>query len=112
MSEIVVNHPKTTCSAFGYFVLSFCLLVPTIGTIALFVVLDYLSNERLALGGAICIYLSSVILGLFSVKSFRKYSGRADLWALIVGIALSGICGLATAGALIFSNVAAALNIH
>jgi hypothetical protein len=112
MSEIVVNQPKATCGAFGYFVLSFCLLVPTIGTLAFFVLLDHLSNERLAFDGAACVYLSSVILGLFGIKRFRKCYGRAGFSALIVGIALSGISGLVAAGVLILSYVATGLNIH
>jgi undecaprenyl pyrophosphate phosphatase UppP len=112
MSEFVANQPKTTCSAFGYFVLSFCLLVPTIGTIALFALLDHLNNERLAFGGAACVYLSSVILGLFCIKRFRKYHERTDFWALIVGITLSGISCLVATGALILSYVAAGLNIR
>ena len=111
MTEIAVNQPKTR-NAFDYFVLFFCLLVPTIGTLGLLVLLDRLSNERLVLCGTVCVYFSSVILGLFSAKRFRKNHGGADFWALIVGTVLSGISGLVAAGVLILSYVAAGLNIH
>ena len=112
MSEIVANQPKTTSSAFGYFVLSFCLLVPTVGPLVFFILLDRLGHERLAFGVAACICLSSVILGLSSTKRFRKHFGRAEFWALIVGIVLSGVSGLAAAGTMILSYVAAGLHIH
>ena len=111
MSDIVANQPKTS-SAFGYFVLSFCLLVPTIGTLVFFILLDHLSNERLAFGGAACVYLSSVILGLFNTKRFREHYGPAEFWALVVGIALSGVSSLVAAGTLLLSYVAAGLHIH
>jgi MFS family permease len=111
MSEIVVNQPRTS-SAFGYFVLSFCLLVPTIGTFVFFILLDHLGHERLALGLAACICMSSVILGLSSTKRFKTHYGHAEFWALIVGIVLSGVSGLAAAGTMILSYVAAGLHIH
>jgi len=107
-----VNRSEASQGAFGYFVLSFCLLVPTIGTLALFLLLDHLRNDRLALGGAACVYLSSVILGLFSVERFRKHHRRADFSALMVGIVLSGVSGLVAAGALILSYAAARLHIQ
>src|SRR5262249_10561126 len=112
MSEIVASQTKTTSSVFGYFVLSFCLLVPTVGTLVFFVLLDHASHERLAMGSAACVYLSSVALGLFSSKRLREYLGRAEFRALIVGIVLSGVSGIVAAGALILSYVAAGLHIH
>ena len=111
MSAIATHQPKTTCSALDYFVLSFCLLVPTIGTLVFFMLLDHLGHERLAFGVAACVYLSSVILGLFSSKRLREY-GRAEFWALVAGIVLSGVSALVTAGAMILSYVAAGLHIH
>jgi len=112
MSEIVGNQPKTTSSPFDYIVLSLCLLVPTIGTFVFFILLDHLRHERLAFGGAASVYLSSLILGLSRTKRFREYHGRAEFWALIVGIALSGVSGLVAIGALILIYAAAGLNIH
>ncbi len=93
MSEIVPNQSKTKSSAFDWFVLSFCLLVPTIGTLVFFILMDHLRNDRLAVGGAACVYLSSAILGLFSAKRFKVHHEPADFWALIVGIAMCGVSG-------------------
>ena len=73
MSEMGANAPKPTTSAFDYIVLPFCLLVPKIGTLVFFMLLNHLGHERLALGVASCAYLSSVILGLFSARRFREY---------------------------------------
>jgi uncharacterized membrane protein YbhN (UPF0104 family) len=112
MSDIAVNQLKKTSGAFGYFVLSFCLLVPTIGTFVFFMLLEHLGHERLAFGVAACICLSSVILGLSNTNRFRNHYGRAEFRALIVGIVLSGVSGLAAAGTMILSYVAAGLHIH
>src|SRR5690349_19844209 len=109
MSEIVVNHPKT---AFDYFVLSFCLLVPTIGTLVFVILLDTFSDERLTIGIAACVYLSSAFLGLFKTKRFRQCYGRPEFWALIVGTVLCGVSSMVAAGALILSYAAAGLKIH
>src|SRR5690242_2467933 len=108
MSDMAANQLKSASSAFGYFVLSFCLVIPTIGTIVFFILLDHFPNERLAFGGMACVYLSSVILGLLSAKRFKHY-GRAELWALIVGMVLSGASGLVAIGTMILSYVAAGL---
>ena len=112
MSETTANQPKTSPNAFGYFVLLFCILVPTIGTFVFFVILDHLSHERLAFGGAACVYLGSVILGLSSAKKFRECYGRAEFWTLITAVVLSGISGLVAAGAMILSYAAAGLHIQ
>lgn len=108
---MAADQLKSASSAFGYFVLSFCLAVPTIGTIVFFILLDHFANERLAFGGMACVYLSSVILGLLSAKRFRQY-GRAEFWALIVGIVLNGVSGLMAVGTMILSYVAAGLHIR
>jgi hypothetical protein len=99
MSAIAGNQSKTS-SVFGYFVLSYCLLVPFIGTIGLFIVLNHTNHQALVFGGAAGIYLSSLTLGLFSLSTFKKY-GRAEFWGLVVGIVLSGICGLLAVGSCI-----------
>ena len=112
MNDIAANQPKTTSGPFGYFILSFCLLVPTIGTFVFFMLLDHLGDERLTIGGAACLDLSSVILGLFNTKRFGEHYGRAEFWALVVGIVLSGVSGLVATGVLILSYVAAGLHIH
>ena len=77
MSEVTANQPKTTSAAFDYFVLSFCILVPTLGTLVLLALLDHLvGHEHVALGVIGFVYLSSVILGLY-------VSHHRDFWCLI-----------------------------
>ena len=111
MGYIGTNQPKRSPGAFVYFVLSFCLLVPTVGPLVFFIVLYHVENSQLAFGVAACVCLMSVILGLFGVKRFREYNRHAEFWFLIVGVALCGIVGLMAAGALLLVSAAAALHI-
>ena len=110
MSEIPGNQSKTASGAFSYFVLSYCLLVPTIGTLASIILLDQM-NEELALAGTACVYLSSIVLGSLNIKRFRKNYERAEFWALIVGIILSGLSCLVAVAVLILHRVAVGLRI-
>ena len=92
----VTTDNQKTSNAFGYFVLSYCLLVPFVGTIALFVALDR-ANNAFVFGGASAFYFSGVIIGLFNLKRIKNY-GSVEFWSSIAGIALSGICGMLSAG--------------
>jgi hypothetical protein len=106
------SESNTTSDPVDYAILSFCLLVPTVGTIAFFVLLDQVPNERVTLGVATAIYLSSFLLGVLNIKRFKAHHPRGKSWALMAGIALSGISGLVAGGALFLSSAAAALNLH
>jgi len=106
-----MNESKTPSDALSYFVLLYCLLVPAIGTLVSVILMDHISEE-LALAGTICVYLSSITLGVLNLKMFKEYRDRLDFWALITGIILCGICCLVAIGALILRRAAVELHIH
>jgi hypothetical protein len=112
MNEAGANQTKTMPLAFDYFVLTFCILVPTIGTLTFVLLLDYVSNGCLLLGGAIFVYLSSITLGLFNAKRFKNNHGRGETWTLIIFTGLSGISALVTIGVVILIYVAQGLHIQ
>ena len=94
MNEITENKLPKTSTALGYFILSYCLLVPTAGTLVFYLVSGNFDSPIPPFVAAICFYLSSVIVGLLGLTRFAMLFKREERWGLIVGIILSSICGL------------------
>jgi len=103
MDAIAENESRESPSARHYFVLSYCLLVPTAGTFMFFVSIDHINNDALGFLIASGVYLSSVVLGVLNMARFKKLTERENYWALVVGIILSSVCALLAIGACIFS---------
>jgi hypothetical protein len=99
----VAPDSRKPSSAFGYFVLSYCLLVPFVGTIALFIVLDR-AKDAYVFGGAAAFYFSGMVVGLFNLATIKNY-GRVEFWASVVGIVLSGFFGMLSIGASVISLI-------
>jgi hypothetical protein len=97
------SNNQNPSNTFGYFVLSYCLLVPFAGSITLFIVLDH-AKDGLVFGGAAAFYFSGLVLGLFNLHTIKKY-GLVEFWACVVGIVLSGICGILSVGASVISLI-------
>ena len=95
------DDDKKRSDAFSYFVLSYCLLIPFVGTIALFITWDR-ANEALVFGSAALLYFSGVIVGLLNLKVIKAH-GLVEFWASVTGIILSGILGTLSAAACIIS---------
>jgi hypothetical protein len=93
MSEIMENQPDKKGSLVFYGALSYCLAIPSLGTIALLVVLANTPWPTPVFGWAACIYVSSVAVGLFTLTGVGKISKTVKMWLPVVGIALSSILG-------------------
>jgi hypothetical protein len=110
MNEFPAKEPQPPSEALSCFILLYCLLVPIIGTLASLFLLN-LINEDLAIAGTACLYLSSVILGLFNVRRFKEYRDRVEYRTLVMGISLSCVCFLIAVAGLIFHLAAVKLRI-
>ena len=88
------SQPTRATMAFFYFALSYCVLIPTLGTIVMLIVLMSANFPTPVCAWATCIYLSSVLLGLFSLVLVGRFSPNVSKWLPIVGIALSSVLAI------------------
>jgi hypothetical protein len=95
------TQPTKASRAFGYFALSYCSLVVTVGTFTLFLLLGHLSDMHhpiLLFTSASGVYFSSAILGVLGLPGFWRIPGRELFWYLMIGIVLNVIFGFLALG--------------
>ena len=91
--DTMENQPDKVAAWAFYAALSYCLAIPSLGTIALLVALANTPWPTPVFGWATCIYVSSIAVGLFTLTGVGKISKTVKMWLPVVGIALSSILG-------------------